>query len=273
MNALVAASLIPAIAGGAAIGSFLSVVAARVPPLVLESANGHPSLPRLISTLSLPASHCGGCQTKLGWRDNVPVLSYLMLGGRCRHCHAAYGMGYLLLELACVVAACLCAFLYGWTAQAGLCFALLATLLALTAIDLRDMLLPDVLVLPLLPLGLIYQSLYGEGFVSALLGAAAAFFVLWGIGTLYRLARNQDGLGGGDVKLAGALGAWLGIAQVPFFLIAAFATGTLVMSIVLLSKKAKSDAPLPFGPFLALSAGAFVLFPQLAAALGELFAF
>lgn len=273
MSAMVAASLIPAIAGGAAIGSFLSVVAARVPPLVLESANGHPSVLKLISTLSWPASHCGRCQTKLCWRDNIPVLSYLLLRGRCRHCHAAYGVGYLLLELACVIAACLCVFLYGWTAQAGLCFALLATLLALTAIDLREMLLPDILVLPLLPLGLLFQTLYGDGAASAVLGAAAGFGVMWAIGTLYRLARNQNGLGGGDVKLAGALGAWLGISQVPFFLIAAFAAGTLIMSAALLWKKAKSDAPLPFGPFLALSAAAFVLFPQLAAALSDLLAF
>lgn len=273
MSALVAASLIPAIAGGAAIGSFLSVVAARVPPLVLESANGHPSVPKLISALSWPASHCGRCQTKLSWRDNIPVLSYLLLRGRCRHCDIAYGVGYVALELACVAAACLCAFLYGWTPQAWMCFALLATLLALTAIDIREMLLPDVLVLPLLPLGLVYQALYGAGAASAVLGAAAGFLALWTIGTLYRLARKQDGMGGGDVKLAGVLGAWLGIAQVPYFLIAAFATGTLIMSAALLWKKAQSDAPLPFGPFLALSAAAFVLFPQLTAALRELLAF
>jgi prepilin signal peptidase PulO-like enzyme (type II secretory pathway) len=272
MSALVAASLIPAIAGGAAIGSFLSVVAARVPPLVLDSANGHPSISSLIATLSWPASHCGCCQTRLGWRDNIPVLSYLLLGGHCRHCHAGYGIGYLLLEVACVLAACLCAFLFGWTAQAWLCFALLATLLALTAIDLREMLLPDVLVLPLLPLGLLYQSLYGDGAAGAVAGGACAFLVMWAIGSLYRLARGQDGLGGGDVKLAGVLGAWLGLSQVPFFLIAAFAAGTLVMSAVLLSKKAKSDAPLPFGPFLALSAAAFVLFPRLTAVLGDLLA-
>ena len=265
-----AANLIPALAGGAAIGSFLSVVATRLPPLVLES--GHPPVAKLVSALSWPASHCDACKTPLSWRDNIPVLSYLMLKGRCRHCQGAYGVGYLLLELSCVAAAGLCVFWYGWTAQAWLCFSLLAILLTLSAIDLREMLLPDVLVLPLLPMGILYQFVYGEGAVNAVLGALAAFLILWAIATLYRLARQQNGLGGGDVKLAGALGAWLGLSQVPFFLIAAFASGTLIMSWSLLRGRARSDTALPFGPFLALSGGVFVLCPQLAAVLRDLFA-
>lgn len=272
MISLDAASLVPALAGGAAIGSFLSVVAARLPPLMMESAHGRPSVAKLITTLSWPSSHCGSCKTPLSWRDNVPLLSYLMLKGRCRHCQAAYGAGYLLLELSCVAAAGLCVYLYGWTAQAWLCFSLLAVLLTLTAIDIREMLLPDMLVFPLLPMGILFQILYGEGAMNAALGAMAAFLVLWAIDALYRLARHQNGLGGGDVKLAGALGAWLGLSQVPFFLIAAFASGTIIMSWSLLRTRARSDTPLPFGPFLALSGGAFVLFPQLTAVLRELLA-
>lgn len=273
MIVLEAATLVPALAGGAAIGSFLSVVAARLPPLMLESANGRPSVSRLVKTLSWPSSHCGSCKTPLSWRDNVPLLSYALLQGRCRHCHAAYGASYVLLELSCVAAAGFCVYWYGWTAQAWLCFSLLAILLTLTAIDLREMLLPDILVLPLLPMGIVFQILYGEGAMNAVLGAALAFLILWAIGTLYRLARHQDGLGGGDVKLAGVLGAWLGLSQVPFFLIAAFASGTVIMSWSLLRARSAGDTPLPFGPFLALSGAAFVLFPQLTAVLRELLAF
>ncbi len=268
-----AASLVPALAGGAAIGSFLSVVAARLPPLMLESAHGRPSVSNLVKTLSWPSSHCGSCKTPLSWRDNVPVLSYVLLQGRCRHCRCAYGARYVLLELSCVAAAGLCVYWFGWTAQAWLCFSLLAVLLTLTAIDIREMLLPDILVLPLLPMGIVFQILYGEGAMHAVLGAALAFLILWAIGTLYRLARHQNGLGGGDVKLAGVLGAWVGLSQVPFFLIAAFASGTVIMSWSLLRARSAGDTPLPFGPFLALSGAAFVLFPQLTAVLRELLAF
>ncbi len=264
MTPLLAMSLAPAVTMGAVIGSFMSVVAARVPPLVLDSPGGRVRLTRLLSSLSWPGSHCTGCNTSLRWWDNIPLLSYLMLRGRCRKCHRAYGSKYFLLEAGGAAAGLASAWLFGWSAQGALCFLFLSLLLVLSAIDLEDMLLPDVLVLPLLPLGLIYQAWYGSGLGSGCLGAAVAFAVMWAIGASYRLARKADGLGGGDVKLAGALGAWLGIANIPFFLIGAFASGLIVMSAFLWIGKTDAKKPLPFGPFLALSAAVFVLIPQTA---------
>ena len=260
-----------AIAMGAAIGSFMSVVAARVPPLVLSSPDGRVRLTRLFATLSWPGSHCSSCQAGVRWWDNIPIFSYLLLRGRCRSCHAAYGGRYVLLEAGGAAAGLASACLYGWSAQGALCFLFLSLLLVLSAIDLAEMLLPDVLVFPLLPLGLAYQALYGDGLVSACLGAGAAFAVMWAIGASYRLARKADGLGGGDVKLAGALGAWLGIAHIPFFLLGAFASGLVVMSAVLWAGKSEARQPLPFGPFLALSAALFVLVPRAADSLAGLF--
>ena len=272
MTPLAAMSLAPAVTMGAVFGSFMSVVVVRVPPLVLDSTGGRVRLARLLSTLSWPGSHCTRCNTALRWWDNIPLLSYIALRGRCRSCHAAYGGKYVLLEAGGAAAGLASAWLYGWSAQGTLCFVLLSLLLVLSAIDLEEMLLPDVLVLPLLPLGLFYQSWYGGGLVSAGLGAVAAFAVMWAIGASYRLARKIDGMGGGDIKLAGALGAWLGIANIPFFLICAFACGTLIMSAHLLIRKSGSGQPLPFGPFLALSAAVFVMMPQTTAFLTALLA-
>jgi leader peptidase (prepilin peptidase)/N-methyltransferase len=272
MTPLLAMSLAPAITMGAVIGSFMSVVAVRVPPLVLDSPGGRVRLTRLFSTLSWPGSHCTSCNTSLRWWDNIPLLSYLMRRGRCRKCHAAYGSKYFLLEAGGAAAGLASVYLYGWSAQGALCFLFLSLLLVLCSIDFKEMLLPDVLVFPLLPLGLLYQTWYGGGLVSACLGALAAFAMMWAIGASYRLARKADGLGSGDVKLAGALGAWLGIANIPFFLIGAFASGLIVMSAFLLISRSEIKNPLPFGPFLAFSAAVFVLIPQATAILTGLLA-
>ena len=272
MTLLVAATLAPAVTLGAAIGSFMSVVASRVPPLILSSANGRVRLTHLLSTLSWPGSHCTSCDAPLRWRDNVPLLSYLALKGRCRNCHTAFGSQYFLLELGGAAAGVTSVHLFGWSAQGALCFLLLSLLLLLSMIDLAEMLLPDVLVFPLLPAGLVYQSLYGDGLASGILGAGAAFAVLWSVGASHRLARHQDGLGGGDVKLAGALGAWLGLAKIPFFLIGAFSSGLLIMTACLMLSRTQAKKPVPFGPFLALSAAVFVLVPQAATFLTNMIA-
>jgi leader peptidase (prepilin peptidase)/N-methyltransferase len=257
-----AVGLAPALLAGAAVGSFLSVVAARLPPLLLASPDGRVPPRRMISALSFPASHCSHCKAPVRWHDNIPFLSFLLLRGHCRACGHGFGAKYLLLELGGAVAGVLSVWLFGWSREAGLCFLLLAFLLALSAIDLEEMLLPDLLVLPLLPAGLLFQSLYGDGLTDGILGAAAAFAVMWAIGAAYGLLRHAEGLGGGDVKLAGALGGWLGILKIPFFLLGAFAAGVVVMGSVLLLTRSHSRAPLPFGPFLAASGALFVLMPE-----------
>jgi len=264
--------LAPAALGGAAVGSFLSVVAARLPPLLLASPNGHVPPQRALAALSFPGSHCTNCKSRVAWHDNIPFVSWLMLRGRCRACGHGFGASYLLLELGGALAGIASMQLFGWSLEGGLCFLLLTTLLALSAIDLKEMLLPDLLVLPLLPAGLLFQSLYGDGLVSGLIGASVAFAVMWGIGAAYGLMRHAEGMGGGDIKLSGALGAWLGIAKIPFFLLGAFATGVLVMGLFLLLSRSEKSAPLPFGPFLAASAALFVLMPETNMLLAQLLA-
>lgn len=262
MTGAEAVLLAPAGLGGAAIGSFLGVVAARLPALMLASPEGHVAPHRALTALCFPGSHCTSCKSPVRWYDNIPFLSWLMLRGRCRACGHAFGAGYLMLELGGALAAMTSVWLFGWSLEGGLSFLLLALLLALSAIDLREMLLPDLLVLPLLPAGLLFQSLYGDGLVAGLLGAVAAFAVMWAIGAAYGVVRQAEGMGGGDIKLAGALGAWLGIIKIPFFLLGAFAGGVLVMSAILALSRKQAKAPLPFGPFLAASAALFVLMPE-----------
>lgn len=264
--------LAPALLGGAAVGSFVSVMAARLPPLMLASPTGHVAPYRALTALSFPASHCSSCKAPLAWQDNIPFVSWLLLRGRCRSCGHTFGAAYLLLELGGALAGLASVQLFGWSLEGALSFLLLTVLLALSAIDLKEMLLPDLLVLPLLPAGLLFQGLYGDGFVSGLIGAAAAFAVMWGIGTAYGLLRHAEGMGGGDIKLAGALGAWLGIAKIPFFLLGAFATGVVVMGLFLALKRGDKNAPLPFGPFLAASAALLVLRPDTNIILAQLLA-
>jgi leader peptidase (prepilin peptidase)/N-methyltransferase len=253
-----------AMVGGAIIGSFLTVLATRIPKLLLADEGGDISLAAILSGISWPGSHCTACDVAVAPRDNIPVLSYLLLGGKCRTCAAPYGHLYLVLEISTAIAAMLCVLLFGWTGEAAFCFALLALLLALTAIDLKEQLLPDILLLPLLPLGLWFQMRYRDGLPSALLGMAIGFLVMWTIGAVYRLCTGRDGMGFGDVKMAAVLGAWLGATAMPFFLLGAFATGVLCTLPLLVLGRLNAKIAVPFGPFLCLSAVVFVLIPSAA---------
>jgi leader peptidase (prepilin peptidase)/N-methyltransferase len=254
--------LVAALTGGAIIGSFLTVLVARIPQILLARERGEPR--SILSGISWPGSHCTACGTSLSWRDNIPVISYLRLGGKCRSCGAAYGRQYLILEICSALTAALCVWLFGWTGQAALCFVLLASLIALTAIDLKEQLLPDVLLLPLLPLGLLFHARYRDGLSSALIGMAMGYLVMWSIGALYRFCTRRDGMGFGDVKMAAVLGAWLGAASVPFFLMGAFAAGVLATLPLLALGRLHAKIAVPFGPFLCLSAVVFVLMPSAA---------
>lgn len=264
MSLVLGLQVIGALCGGAVIGSFLTVLVARIPKILLADENEGSAVRAILSGISWPGSHCPACEAPLSWRDNVPVLSYLLLGGKCRSCGAQYGRQYLLLESCTAATAVTCVWLFGWSGEALLCFVLLASLIALTAIDLKEQLLPDVLVLPLLPLGLLFHVRYRDGLYSGLIGMAMGYLVMWSIGAGYRLLTGRDGMGFGDIKMAAVLGAWLGAAAVPFFLMGAFAAGVLATLPLLALGRLNAKIAVPFGPFLCLSAVAFVLMPSAA---------
>jgi len=212
--------------------------------------------PPIRFNLCVPRSSCTECGHPIQVWENIPVLSYVVLRGRCSACHTPIGMIYPLLEILTGLVAVLCLWRFGlsWQMLGG--FGLGATLLALGFIDARTRLLPDVITLPLLWAGLLVNL--GHVFTtpeSAILGAAAGYASLWLVYWAFRLATGKEGIGYGDFKLFAALGAWLGWQALPSILLIAAVAGAVAGIAALLSGRVKRDEPLPFGPFLAAAAG------------------
>lgn len=253
---------------GLLIGSFLNVVIHRLPIMMerqwrddcaslaaddVSTARAEPF------NLVVPRSRCPSCGTMIGGADNVPLLSYLWLGGRCRHCRTRIPLRYPLVELAGGVLAAAAAthFGFGW---AGIFAAVFGwALLALAMIDFDTQLLPDAITLPFLWLGLLVNS--AGVFVNlhtALYGAAAGYLSLWGVYWAFRLATGREGMGFGDFKLLGMIGAWLGWQSLPLVLLGASAVGAVVGIGLIAFAGHGRHKPIPFGPYLA-SAGFIAL--------------
>jgi leader peptidase (prepilin peptidase) / N-methyltransferase len=245
---------------GLVIGSFLNVVAHRLPIMMerawdaeMAASRGEPEaeLPRY--NLWVPRSACPHCGHVLRTWDNLPVFSYLLLRGRCRDCHAPIGWQYPVLEIASALLAAAALAHFGPHMQALLAFALSATLLALSAIDMRTGLLPDAITLPLLWAALLANVL-GIAWISlsdAVVGAILGYLFLWSVYWLFRLVRGIEGIGHGDLKLLAALGAWLGWQALPQIILIAAVTGAMLGLYAVLRGRMRFEEALPFGPFLA----------------------
>ncbi|CAH2602652.1 Leader peptidase / N-methyltransferase [Rhodovastum atsumiense] len=265
--------LLPALAGlGLAVGSFLNVVIHRL-PLMLEQQwltalhEAEPTeaaLPARRLTLFWPPSQCPHCAQPVRPWQNIPLLSYLLLRGRCGHCRAPISARYPMVELACGLGFGLLAALVPQSpGTLALASVLTAALLALAVIDLEQRLLPDVIVLPLLWLGLL-ANLHGR-FVSlpeAVLGAVAGYGVLWMVSRLYRLLRDRDGMGEGDLKLLAALGAWFGWQMLAPMLLLASLGALVTLAVLWPTGRAARFEHVPFGTFLG-AAGWICLLMQL----------
>jgi leader peptidase (prepilin peptidase) / N-methyltransferase len=220
------------------IGSFLGVVIDRLPA-------GRP--------IVLARSACRHCQATLGGRDLIPLLSWLLSRGRCRHCGRDIGLFHPMVELAALaIAVWSVALLPGWIAAAGAAFGW--TLLVLAWIDQRTFLLPDVLVLPLAAAGLLVAWLIDPALLlDHVIGAAAGFAVFAAVAWGYRMLRGRDGLGGGDVKLLGALGAWVAWQGLPTVVLYAAVSGLLwVLVLSALGKRVHLGRRIPFGLHLCI---------------------
>ena len=230
---------------GLSLGSFLNVVATRLPAGERFWAG---------------RSRCPHCRTTLAWRDNLPVLSFLYLRGRCRFCGAAISWRYPLLELAGGLLFLALWQQYPWSLQLIAYGPFAAALLVLTAIDLEHCLLPDAITYPGIVAGLgLALLLPSPGFWEALLGAllGGGFFLL--VGWLFEKFSGKTGLGGGDVKLLAMIGAFLGVGSLPFIIFISATLGTLVGLGLTLVGGAWSGGQwrttrIPFGPFLAVAA-------------------
>jgi leader peptidase (prepilin peptidase)/N-methyltransferase len=245
---------------GLLVGSFLNVVILRLPER-MAAAWEHEARDVLaldIEAAPLPPgivrepSHCPQCKHRLSALDNIPLFGWLLLRGRCRYCRVKISVQYPLVELLAGILSALIVWKFGpsWAALAGLI--LTWFLIALAGIDFRTQLLPDQLTLPLLWLGLLLALL--PMFViapAAIMGAAIGYLSLWSVYWLFKLLTGKEGMGYGDFKLLGALGAWMGpVALLPIILLSSF-IGALVGVGLMVLRKRDSQIPMPFGPFIA----------------------
>ncbi|MBC7445870.1 MAG: prepilin peptidase [Polaromonas sp.] len=257
------AGLLAAIAAvlGLIIGSFLNVVIYRVPKMMerqwaLECAEltGVPAAPAEKLNLLTPRSRCSGCGHPISWHENIPVLSYVFLRGKCSACGAPYGIRYPLVEALTGGLFFFCVWRWGWSMTALAWCGFSATLLALAAIDWDTTLLPDDLTLPLMWAGLVAAAVQWNPAVdlpTALWGAVAGYLSLWAVYWAFKLATGKDGMGYGDFKLFAALGAWFGWpALVPMILMASV-IGAIVGIALKFSSGLREGGYIPFGPFLA----------------------
>jgi leader peptidase (prepilin peptidase)/N-methyltransferase len=254
MGATLAAGLF-----GLLIGSFLNVVIYRIPKMMQRESDNyvaHESGKELPHTdrfnLMVPRSACPHCGHQITALENIPVISYLALRGKCSACKARIPARYPLIELATGALSALLVWRFGsgWMGLATLFFAW--SLLAMTFIDFDTQLLPDDLTYPLLWVGLLV-NLNGM-FVplqEAVIGAAAGYLVLWGIYWLFKLATGKEGMGYGDFKLLAALGAWLGWTMLPTIVLLSSVVGAVVGISLILFGGHKRGKPIPFGPYLA----------------------
>jgi leader peptidase (prepilin peptidase)/N-methyltransferase len=245
---------------GLSVGSFLNVVAYRLPVMLergwradaREALELEPAPLAEAFNLMVPRSRCPQCDTQISAWQNVPVFSWLVLRGRCAACDARISARYPAVEVltALVSLTVVAVFGYTWDAVFALLFSWL--LIAMALIDFDTRLLPDNLTLPLLWLGLLF-NLRG-GFVdlpSAVIGAAAGYLILWSIYWGFKLLTRKEGMGYGDFKLLAALGAWLGWQALPMVILISSVVGILLGGTVLLLRKSRE--PIPFGPFLAIA--------------------
>lgn len=254
---------------GLIMGSFLNVVILRLPVMMERrwrqdaretlavSATDTPPATAIAEgeeKLSLwsPPSRCPHCHARVRPWQNVPVVSWLLLRGRCARCRARISIQYPVVELACGVLSAACAWRFGWSVQLAGALVFTWSLLALAAIDLRTLLLPDGITLPLLWLGLLLSvgHVYCDP-VAAILGAAAGYLVLWTIYHAYRLLTRKEGLGYGDFKLLAAIGAWLGVGALPAVILLSSVVGTITGIALIALRRHRAAMPLSFGPYLA----------------------
>lgn len=245
---------------GFLVGSFLNVVSHRLPRMLEREWRaqcaeycGQPAPSQAPYNLLTPASACPHCGHRIAWYDNIPIFSFLLLRGRCRACGARIAWRYPAMELASGVLTGAVAASFGWGAAALAAWALVWTLLALTAIDLETQLLPDILTLPLLWLGLLVNlKATFAPLESAVIGAVAGYLSLWTVYQAFRLLTGKEGMGFGDFKLLAALGAWFGWTVLPVIVLAASFVGAVVGIALILLAGHERARPIPFGPYLAL---------------------
>jgi leader peptidase (prepilin peptidase)/N-methyltransferase len=245
---------------GLLIGSFLNVVILRLPVMLERQWRAQCAEPGDSDTVAeepafnlvTPGSRCPNCGTEIGAFENIPVISYVLQRGRCRHCGTGISVQYPLVELSTGVLSAIVLLHFGPTLAGGLALVFTWALIALTVIDLREQLLPDVITLPWLWLGIGIALLpVFADLQSSVIGAMAGYLSLWLIFHLFRLLTGKEGMGYGDFKLLAMLGAWLGWQSLPAIILVSSVVGAMVGIALILARRQERGVPIPFGPFLA----------------------
>ena len=255
---------------GLMVGSFLNVVIHRLPKMMEREWHHNclelqgkevPEQPKY--SLSKPRSACPSCGHQITALENIPIVSYLMLGGKCKGCKAKISMRYPLVETLTGALIGLVAYKYGYTTTTLFAWIFTLALIALTFIDFDTQLLPDDITLPLLWLGLLFNL--NTGFTdlkSAVIGAVLGYLILWSVYWLFKIITGKEGMGYGDFKLLGAIGAWFGWQLLPAVILLSSVVGAVIgISLIVFQGKGRSTA-IPFGPFLALGGIAALFFGQ-----------
>lgn len=229
---------------GCCLGSFFNVVIHRLP---LEQSLVH------------PGSHCPHCHQPIAWYDNIPVVSFIMLMGKCRHCRGCIAVRYPAVEALTGGLFLLLFRHYGWEAQFFVEAVFISLLIIITFIDLDTYTIPDVLSLPGLVVGFLFSFVstrlsWSDSLLGILLGGGVLYLIAMG----YQILRRQEGLGGGDIKLLGMIGAFVGWPGVVFTILVSSIVGTLVGLPIMWRTRKGMSTMLPFGPFLSLGAVVYI---------------
>lgn len=265
---------------GLFIGSFLNVVIYRLPIMLerswkqecyelLDQAPKDNDLPHSFN-LFVPRSRCPACNTMIGVAENIPVVSYLLQKGKCKHCHASISLQYPLVELFTAIITGLVAYKYGFGWQAFGAIFLTWSLVALAVIDFNTTLLPDNITLPFLWLG-IFANYFGLfcSLQDSVLGAIIGYLSLWLVFHIFKLITGKEGMGYGDFKLLALLGAWLGWQYILPIILISSVVGSIIGIFLIVTKLLPRDKPTPFGPYLALGGIICLLLgPQVKSILG-----
>ncbi len=245
---------------GLSVGSFLNVVIYRL-PIMLENEwrsdcknflELEDDKPAEIFNLSKPDSRCPVCGHKIKIWENIPVLSYIFLGGKCSSCKTHISAQYPIIESVTGILSILIALKFGVSIETFFGLIFTWSLLALTMIDAKTQLLPDNITLPLLWFGiLINTSHIFTDLQSSVFGAMAGYLILWSIYQLFKLITGKEGMGYGDFKLLAALGAWMGWAMLPQIILLSSLVGAIVGISLIIFKKQDKGSAIPFGPYLA----------------------
>ena len=261
------------------VGSFLNVVIHRVPimlerewkaqarEMLVEPASADASgrvedrtdgSPERYNLL-VPRSRCPRCNAEITALQNIPVVSWLLLGGKCASCRTSISVRYPIVEIATALLSAAVAMHFGWHWQTLAALLFTWALISLTVIDLDHTLLPDIITMPLLWLGLLLSLFWHAGLTapaptdpaSAILGAVCGYLVLWTVFWAFKFATGKDGMGYGDFKLLGALGAWMGWQMLPLILLLSALAGAVIGIALIVLRGRDRNVPIPFGPYLA----------------------